>query len=457
MRALLMTWLAISLGLALSACSPDSAEVTGTEPETDHEEGHVELTEQQFRSAGIEVVQVRPGRVSEALTLTGTVAVNADSVLHVTPRIPGRVREVFKSLGELVASGELLCVIDSVALGEAAADLMRDRGMVEAAEETLSRERQLFGSRLEAVTNVLEGAVAVQERIYQRELELQEKAVTTIRPLLEAEKALQLARLEKDKQLTELSAERDVRLLGLEVLLRSRRVDLVAAMNRLRALGVKSEALASLDDQSPLLSGEYRILAPGDGVVASRHVSIGEFVEAGSELYVIEDLSNVWFIASAFEERLQSLRVGQLARVQLDAFPGIAFEGSVSLLLYRVDPVSRTVGVRVQLDNEQLDAWPEDRPLRPGMFGQVELVTASWDAALVLPERALVHDDSQDYVFVQVEPLGFEHRNVVVRHVAGEQVEILSGLEPGESVAVSGTFFLKSAERQAELGGGHSH
>ncbi len=421
------------------------------------ESGHVKLTERQFRSAGIEVLAASSGEVSEVLTLPGTVAPNSDAVLHVTPRVAGQVRLVSKQLGESVEAGELLCVLDSVELGEAVADYFRDRELVEAANETLVRGQERYAGRLVALTSVLEGSIEIQQHIYERERELQEKAVSTMRPLLEADKAFQLARLEKDKQLTELNAERDAYVQELEVDLRTKRIDLAAASNQLKTLGLDPNALEELDEASPLLSGEYRLYAPGSGVVVNRHASTGEYVEAGTKLYIIEDLSSVWFVASAFEEQLQSIRSQQKAVVSLDAFPGTTLSGFVSFLDYHVDPTSRTVGVRITLDNAQLGEWPEEFPLRPGMFGRVELQTTTRQAALVLPEPALVHEDAGDYVFVQVEPFAFERRDVAVRHVADGMVEITSGLKPGELVAISGTFLLKSAERQGELGGGHSH
>ena len=452
----------VALPLAiLSSCSGDElrdASADATEVvEAHEEEGHIELTEEQFRSAGIEVTEVGPGRVFEALTLPGTVAPNADSVLHVTPRVAGQVRHVFKHLGEAVEPGELLCIIDSVQLGVAVADYVRDRGRMEAAEETLKREAELYDARVSALLKVLDGAIAVHERIFRREEQLQQKAVSTVRPLLEAEKALQAAKLDKDRQLTELEAQRESRLLALEIDLRAKRIDLTAAANGLRTLGIAREDVDNLGDDSPLLSGEYRVLAPGSGVVVDRHVSAGEFVEAGSKLFVVEDLSNVWFVASAFEEQLRSLRSGQPASVSLDAFPETVLGGTVSFVDYHVDPTSRSVGVRITLDNQALESWPEEFPLRPGMFGRVDLETEARAAALVLPERALVHDDEGDYVFVQVEPFAFERRGVAVRAGAGGIVEITHGLKPGERIAVSGTFLLKSAERQGELGGGHSH
>lgn len=423
----------------------------------DDEVGHVELTETQFQSADIAVVQALPGQVKETLSLPGTVAPNADAVIHVTPRVAGQVRQVLKRLGERVEAGELLCVIDSVELGDAAADCLRDKAMVAAAQETLEREEGLFEKRVAALTTVLDGSIEVHDRIYQREDELQQKAVSTIRPLLEADKALQEAKLDRERQLTELHAERDARLLALDVDLRSKRIDLAAARNRLLTLGIPADDIDGISEGAALLAGEYRVYSAGTGVAVDRHISPGEFVEAGSRLFVIEDLSRVWFVASAFEEQLQTVRTGQSASVSLDAFAGSEFSGSVSLVEFRVDPTSRSVGVRIALDNDQLETWPEELPLRPGMFGRVELETASRMAGLVLPEKALVHEDDGDYVFVQVEPLAFERRSVITRAVAGDKVEVLQGLEEGETVAVSGTFLLKSAERASELGGGHSH
>ena len=454
----------LCLAMLLGGCSDRHEDGHDTHEELDpdaleseHEEGHVELTEDQFASAGIELTTAEPGRIAEALTLPGSITPDADAVLHVTPRVSGQVRDVRRNLGEPVEVGDLLCVIDSVELGDAAATYLRARAVADSAAETLDRLRELYAGRLEAVTATLDGAIAVQQRIHDREQELQRKAVTTVRPLLEAEKALQGALLDKQRQLTDLRAQRDTRLLELEVDLRAQRIDVTAAANRLRALGVPADQLDQLTAAAPLLAGQYDVIAAGSGVVVDRHISPGEFVEAGAKLFIIEDISQVWFVASVFEDHVQAVRTGQSVRVFLDAFPGQVIPGTVSFVDFHVDATSRSVGVRVELDNQQLQDWPEAFPLRPGMFGRAELETTSREVALQLPEAALVHDDAGDYVFVQVEPFGFERREVTVRHGAGGVVEVLSGLEPGETVAVAGTFLLKSAERQAELGGGHNH
>jgi multidrug efflux pump subunit AcrA (membrane-fusion protein) len=184
----------------------------------------VELTQAQIEAAGIRVQPAAPGEIARHLTLPAVVAADADTVSHVNPKAPGIVRSIHAHLGQEIEEGQLLCTIDSVELGGAVAAFVRARALVSAAETTLERERELFGGRLATAEQVLDGAIEVNRRIHAREVELQEKAVSTIRPLLEAEKVLQSSELDKQRQLTELRAERDSRLLALEVELTERRI-----------------------------------------------------------------------------------------------------------------------------------------------------------------------------------------------------------------------------------------
>ncbi len=429
----------------------------GDDEHGDDEHDVVELTAAQAEAAGLRVATAAPGELLRLLMLPAVVAADADGVTHINPKAPGIVRSIHAQLGQDVAAGELLCLIDSVDLGNSVAAFVRARAMVEAAETTLRREGELYQGRLEAAERVLDGAVEVSRKIYEREEELQAQAVSTIRPLLEAERTLRAAELEKERELTDLRAERDARLLALEVELTERRILEDSARNALGALGVAPERLAELEPGSPLLSGAYEIRAARGGIVAGRHITTGEYVDSQTKLFTLEDLSRVWIVASAFEEQLQSVRTGQEARVHLDAFPGRVFEGVVTLVGHEVDPRSRALGVRVELENPTLAGWPEPYPLRPGMFGSVDLVVARERARVVLPEDAIVHEDDGDYVFVRVAPGRFERRAVELGPPSGEAVEVLAGVEPGDDVAVAGTFHLKSALREGELGGGHSH
>jgi len=460
-RALLLS----SLVLLCPACSggedaDHQGESHAGEEGHDEHEGEsesVELTQAQMEAAGIRVEPAAAGEIARHLTLPAVVAADADAVTHVNPKAPGIVRSIHAHLGEKVEGGRLLCVIDSVELGGAAAAFVRARALVTAAERTLERERELFQGRLLTAEQVLDGAIEVNRKIHAREIELQEKAVSTIRPLLEAEKALQTSELDKERQLTELRAERDARLLALEVDLTERRIGRDAAANALLALGVAPDLLEELQRGSPLLAGTYEIRAPRGGIVAARHITSGEFVDSETKLFTLEDLTRVWIVASAFEEQVQSVRTGQTGRVRLDAFREQTFEGHVTLVGYEVDPESRALGVRLELENPVLPEWPEGYPLRPGMFGSVDLVIARTEARIVVPESAIVHEDVGDFVFVRTAPGTFERRRVELGPPSGDVVEIRDGVAPGDEVAVAGTFQLKSALRKGELGEGHSH
>ncbi len=442
-------------GVASHADDDDDA--PGDEAGEEHGEEGVQLTETQVKAAGIVLQRAGPGTVDRHITLPAVVKENGDTLTHVNPKAPGIVRSVEKHLGDVVQRGELLCVIDSGDLGKAVSDFIRGTALVEAAQTTLARESALFAQRLQTAEIALQGAIEINEHIRDREQQLSEKAVSTIRPLLEAEKALQLSTLEKDRVLIELGAERDARLLLLEVTLAEREIEHDAARNTLLALGLEAAALVDLTAESPLVAGTYEVRASRDGIIVGRHITTGEFVDAATKLYTLTDLSQVWILASAFESQVSSVRTGQPGRIHLDAFPDLIFEGEVTLVGFQLNRESRALPVRLVLDNLPLAQWPEEFPLRPGMFGSVDLIVESRDVPIVLPESAVVHDSDGEAVFVHMGAGQFERRPVDIGPPAGAIVEILAGVKPGEEVAVSGTFQLKSALGKGELGEGHDH
>ena len=454
--ALLTAGFLLTLPIALLSCSPTREEAPLEEAEHGESEGEesntIELSEAQISAAGIRTETAGPGEIERSLTLPALVSVNADTALHVNPKANGIVRSIHKHLGDDVRPGELLCVIDSTDLGRSVADLVRTRSLVAAAERTLDRETKLFEERVATAERVLDGVIAVNRRIYEREKELQEQAVSTVRPMLEAEKALKGSELDKERQLTGLRAERDTRLLELEVELTERRIDLETARNALLTLGIDEAELESLDAGSALLSGSYEIRASRGGIVVNRHITAGEYVDTETELFTLQDLSTVWILASAFEDQVRSVRTGQAARISMDAFPGTVIEGTVELVGFEVDRESRALTLRIRVENRGIEGWDEPYPLRPGMFGRVELVVGRTTADVAIPEAAIVHEDDGTFVFLRTGPGTFERRRIEVAPPSGKTVEVLSGIQSGDEVVTTGAFQLKSALRRDELG-----
>jgi len=441
----------------------------------------VALSPEQVESAGIRSQRVGPATVTERLRLTAVVEENLDTQAHLTPKVPGLVRSIRKQLGDWVEEGEVLCELESTALGEAASLFMEARASLDAARTKLEQEQAL-----------LERGVEIARTIFAREERLKDQELTTLRPFYEAEKALAQAQL-----------SRDSRVLELQSALTQREIELHTAEERLRILGLTAEELAQLAKDEEHGHGRYPLRAPRAGVIVARDITENEFVDTSSKLFLIQDLSRVWVIASVYERDLRRVRRGQGARVRLEAFPEATLTGEVAFIDYRVDPTSRACKVRVVLPNEAIPGWDEAFPLRPGLFGSVELVLAEREVALSVPERAIVHEGERNYVFVALDegaaanpeheghdereghdedgheghdedghkdgheevhdehehgpPLRFVRRAVELGASGDEVVEVLGGLKAGERVVTDGTFTLKSAARQGELGGGHSH
>lgn len=453
---------ALALSFLLLGCghgdaSHDHAAHAGPEGPEEHADDLVRLTDEQRGSAGVRVVQATGGEVVEGVELPGALASNADALFHVTPVVSGRVRTVATQLGATIAPGDVLCTLESVALSDAVGAWLEARSVLAARQAARASLAATYAQVLAGQDAAASAAVAVRAEVLEREQDLRDQGAATLRPALEAQRELALAELERKRARLAGENARDLALQELDTAIELERARVTAARGALVALGIEVEALADEERVAALARGELPIRAPAAGIVTDRHVSIGETVEPSSKLFVVEDLSTVWFIAAVFESQLTEVGVGQRARVTLDAFPGEVFEGAVTFLDHHVDERTRTVGLRVQLSNEVLASWDAELPLRPGMYGSVWLETDARDAALVLPEAALVHDGAGDHVFVEVEANTFERREVRVRPAANDVVEVLEGLEPGARVAVEGTFLLESIWGKDTLSGGHAH
>ncbi len=402
----------------------------------------VKLTKDQLASSGVKTETAGVGSVATTLPVTAVVTADLDAQVHVTPKVPGVVRAVRKQLGDKVATGDVLCEIDSVEVGQAAAEWVKARTLLESQRAILVQEETLLGRRVE-----------LAETILAREERLKSQEIGTVRAFYEAEQKLAEAKLDRDRRLLEVRAA-----------VRQLEVEQAATRSRLSVMGLAKEDIERLaEDDGSLGSdlGRIRVRAAAAGLVAARHVTLGEFVEPADVLFEVHDMSRVWVEARVFEKDLRLVRTGQKACVKLEAFPGACFDGRVALIGASLDRESRAAVVRIELANPSSDVWPEDFPIRPGMFGMVELILEERMAPVVLAETAIVHEGAQTFVFVReaedAAGATFERHEVVIKDAGAGRVEVVSGLEAGAVVATSGLFTLKSVARQGELGGGHTH
>ena len=182
--------------------------------------------------------------------------------------------------------------------------------------------------------------------------------------------------------------------------------------------------------------GETTFVSPASGVIVEKGVVEGMRITAGQRLFRLADLSSVWVEADVHERDLAAVREGQAASVTLDAYPGEQFRGRVSYLYPSIAEQTRTLKVRLQLDNSR-------GRLRPGMYGTVTIAGPA-TSALVVPSDAVVDSGTEQIVFVTEGDGYFDPRTVKAGRRLGDAIEIVEGLKEGETVAAGATFFLDS-------------
>lgn len=191
--------------------------------------------------------------------------------------------------------------------------------------------------------------------------------------------------------------------------------------------------------------------APSSGVVTERKAVQGMRFMPGESLYQIADLSSVWVLADVPEQDLALLRIGTRATVRVTAYPQRSFDARVTFVYPTLTAETRTVPVRLELPNP-------GGLLKPAMFGQVSFDVAASQPVLAVPVSAVIDSGARQIVLVQQDVGRFEPREVKLGASGREYVEVLSGVQAGESVVVSANFLIdaESNLKAALQGLGHA-
>lgn len=209
-----------------------------------------------------------------------------------------------------------------------------------------------------------------------------------------------------------------------------------ASLLRLRALGMTPDEIDRLHDQQTV-EQRIRVFAETDGVVAQLGVREGEFVTPATNILSIAELDQVWVIAEVFERQAAWVAPEQRAEVQLDFLPGERWEGTVDYVYPELDPNTRTLQVRLRLDNSA-------GALRPNMFARVEIFGSETSPVLHVPREAVIRGGKVNRVVLALGDGQFRAQPVELGIEAGGRVEIRSGISDGDVVVTSGQFLIDS-------------
>lgn len=231
-----------------------------------------------------------------------------------------------------------------------------------------------------------------------------------------------------------------------------------SARQKLINQGMTPDQVDRLEETRQVLE-RVPVLAPISGTVITRHVQAGQYFEEGDWLFHLADLSHLWLFVDIYEEELSSVHEGQTATVTVPSLPGETFAGPVAFIDREVQPETRTVRVRIDMDNS-------DGRLKPEMYARVRL-RHEFPEVLAVPESAVLWSGQRTVAIVREGDGLFQPREVRigqrwlypsdvgyrpggVSQFGEERIryhEVLEGLAPGEDVVTAGAFLL-NAEAQ---------
>jgi membrane fusion protein, heavy metal efflux system len=354
----------------------------------DHEDGpqRIALSEQQIGDAGITLVEAKGGTLRRHFLAPGSLIPDADHIARVAVRVLATVAELRKKLGDSVEQDEIVAVIESRDVAEAKSEYLAARVTNELRQTLYNRQKVLVETR------------AVSENEFLR---------------------------------TQLTAH-------------EARIKLDSTRQKLFALGLSEAEIADLPNQPPESLRKQFLRSPIAGRISERRVDLGGLIGREgqeSELFVIVNLDNIWVDLAVSPEDIAAVREGVPVSIR-----AIGSDGEAAAKIIFVSPLldreTRNARVIASLPNP-------DHRWKPGAFVTAEVPIGDQPSKVIVPRSALQTIKGAPTLFVR-DADGFEARQVKTGREDDDDIEILGGLAPGETIAIANTFTLKAELEKAE-------
>ncbi len=332
----------------------------------------------------LKLVRVSNVEMREIIRIPGSISVDEQRIARIGAAVVGRITDINVILGQNVKKGEVLATLNSTELAQ----------------------NQL---------------VFIKAR---QQIQLQTKAVERAQLLLNAD-VIGAAELQR----------REVELAGAKA-------ELNATRDQLEVLGMSDNAIAELERTNNIRSVST-VTARLGGTIISRKVNLGQVVQPADELFIVADLSHVWAVAEVPERQAEFIQKGLEVTVEIPAYGDKQISGKLIYVGETVDPLTRTVSVRMDLNNS-------DKLIKPEMLATM-LIRSNPLTRLAIPAEAVVREDNQDHVFVQVGPNQYRLRPVKLGPAYEGMRPVLSDLVETDTIVSTGAFHLNSQRKVKEL------
>lgn len=321
--------------------------------------------------------------ISETLMIPGRLEAQNLRLAKIGSPINGRISDIYGSLGDVVKKGQVLARVNSIELTQN--------------QLTLIKATQLIG--------------------------LKTKAVERAKLLFEAD-VISKAEMQR-----------------IEAELEAVKADFRASKDQLEILGMSDKAIEKLESSGQVNSyGD--VISRTNGTIITKMINLGQIVQPEDVLFSVADLSKLWGVAEIPEQQVAFVRKDQDVTIEVPALNQkiqgkIVYEGDI------VNPETRTVMVRTEIDNTDLKLKPD---MLISMFIQSKKVSK-----LAIPASAVIRENDRNYVFVQNNPNTFRLREIELGHKDGQLINVLSGVSQGETIVSDGAFHLNSERKKKEL------
>jgi cobalt-zinc-cadmium efflux system membrane fusion protein len=321
--------------------------------------------------------------ISETLMIPGRLEAQNLRLAKIGSPINGRVSDIYGGLGDVVKKGQVLARVNSIELTQN--------------QLTLIKATQLIG--------------------------LKTKAVERAKLLFDAD-VISKAEMQR-----------------IEAELEAVKADFRASKDQLEILGMSEKAIEKLESSGQVNSyGD--VISRTNGTIITKVINLGQIVQPEDVLFSVADLSKLWGVAEIPEQQVAFVQKDQDVTIEVPALNKkiqgkIVYEGDI------VNPETRTVMVRTEIDNADLKLKPD---MLISMFIQSKKVSK-----LAIPTSAVVRENDRNYIFVQNKPNTFRLREIELGHKDGQLINVLSGVSQGETIVSDGAFHLNSERKKKEL------
>lgn len=327
--------------------------------------------------AQIKISEVAQSDVSDILRVAGQIDFDEQALTRIGASVTGRVTQINAQLGNEVKKGDTLALINSSELSNSQLAYLKARSEKEFHRRTVQRAKTLF-----------EADVISAAELQRRESEYEVASAQTR-----------------------------------------------AAQDQLRVLGVNLKAMEELATTGAIDS-VASVMATIKGVVVERKVTTGQVVQPADVLFTVADLSRVWAVAQVPEQQVAQVKVGQSVRIEVPALENEKLIGKLIYVGSTVNPESRTVLVRTELENSS-------GRLKPSMLASM-LIESTPTKRMVVPITAIVREQDTDYVFTEEKPGSFRLKPVRLSSEHNGQRVVLDGLSQGMRIVSDGAFHLNN-------------